>query len=123
MDPNASIGRWLFIIPFALTGLLHFMNISSMTEKFVPNYLPFKEVWVLLTGAFLIAAALCMVIGKYEKQAALSLAAFMILLVIMVYIPATFDPNKREAALPDLMKNLIIAGAALMYREETATRN
>ena len=119
MDPSASLGRWLFIIPFALTGLLHFMNVSSMTEKFVPNYLPFKEVWVLLTGAFLIAASLCMVIGKYEKEAALALAGFMILLIVLVYVPATFDPNKREAALPDLLKNLIIAGAALMYREGT----
>lgn len=121
MVPTASLGRWLFIIPFALIGVLHFMNIPSMTEKYVPDYMPFKEAWVLLTGAFLIAASLCMVVGKYEKQAALALAGFMILLVVLVFIPDTFDDNRREAALPELLQNLIIAGAALMYREEART--
>lgn len=96
-------------------GVLQLMNIATMSYKFVPDYMPYKDAWVLLSGIFLIVATLCLVLERYERQAALALAGYMIALVILIYIPHTFDPNRREAALPDLLQSLIIAGGALLY--------
>lgn len=96
-------------------GVLHLMNIATMSDKFVPDYMPYKGAWVLLSGIFLIVATLCLVLERYERQAALALAGYMLALVFLIYIPDTFDPNRREAALPDLLQNLIIAGGAFLY--------
>jgi uncharacterized membrane protein len=115
MNGFLSLGRWLFALPFAMFGLLHLMNVEAMSTFVVPPYMPYKEAWVYFSGLCIIAATVSLIIGKYDKLAAALLAAFLLLLVIMVHVPATMVANTRETAMPQLLKDLSLAGACMMY--------
>lgn len=116
MNAFLSLGRWLFAIPFAIFGLFHFMNAQAMADYVVPAYMPAKAIWVYLSGAGLIAAAVSMVIGKYDKLATTLLAVFLLLLVVMVHLPgAMAGGDGAQASMSMLLKDLSLAGAAMMY--------
>jgi putative oxidoreductase len=118
MNALLPLGRWFFAIPLALFGVLHFMAGSSM-EGVVPEYLPGRTFFVYFTGACLVAAAVSFVTHKYDKLAAVLLAIFMLCMILMVQLPA-FLGGKQEA-LFQILKDLMIVGAALMYARHYAT--
>lgn len=116
MNAFLSLGRWLFAIPFAIFGLFHFMNAQPMADYVVPAYMPAKVIWVYLSGAGLIAATVSMLIGKYDKLATTLLAVFLLLLVLMVHLPgamAGIEASQNSVSM--LLKDLSLAGAAMMY--------
>ncbi len=119
MNAFLSLGRWFFIIPFALFGTLHFLNAQSMADQVVPNYLPAKTIWVYVAGTGMIAAAICMLSEKYDKLAATLLAIMLLGFVILVHMPNATSGN--QFALPSLLKDLALAGAAMMYAQKWAT--
>ena len=94
MNAFLSLGRWFFAIPFAIFGLFHFLNTEAMADYVVPAYMPMKSVFVMLSGAGMVAAAVSMLIGRYDKLAATLLAAFLLLLVVLVHLPATMKDRK-----------------------------
>ncbi len=116
MNAFLSLGRWLFAIPFAIFGLFHFMNADAMAEYVVPAYMPAKVVWVYLAGAGLIAATVSMAIGKYDKLATTLLSVFLLLVVVMVHLPGAMSGGDgAQAATSMVLKDLGLAGAAMMY--------
>ncbi len=115
MNAFLSLGRWLFPIPFAIFGLMHFMKASQMATM-IPNYLPAPIVWVILAGAGLVAAALAMLIGKYDKLAATLLAGELLLFVLLLHLPAvTAGGESAQMSMGNLLKDLSLAGAAMLY--------
>jgi putative oxidoreductase len=119
MNAFLSLGRWFFIIPFALFGTLHFLNAQSMAEQVVPNYLPAKTVWVYLAGAGMIGASICMLSEKYDKLAATLLSIMLLGFVFLIHLPNATAGN--QFALPSLLKDMALAGAAMMYAQKWAT--
>ncbi len=118
MNAFLSLGRWLFAIPFTLFGLLHFMNAEAMAAQVVPEYLPAKMVWVYLSGAGLIAAAVSMLTGKFDKLATILLAVFLILMVLLVHMPGAMHAQNellKTVSMSNLMKDLSLAGGCMMY--------
>ena len=115
MNAFLSLGRWFFAIPFAIFGLFHFMNADGMAGM-VPDYMPAKTILVYLTGAGLIAATVSMAIGKYDKLATTLLAVFLLILVIMVHLPGAMAGGEgAQSSTSNLLKDLSLAGAAMMY--------
>lgn len=115
MNAYLALGRWLFSVPFAVFGLIHFMNASQMAAK-VPDYLPVPMAWGLLADAGLLAAAIAMLLGKYDKLAATLLSIELLLLVLLLDLPAVMARDAgMEAALGDMLKDLSLAGAAMLY--------
>ena len=112
MNAFLSLGRWLFAIPFAIFGLFHFMNAEGMAGM-VPDYMPAKSILVYLSGAGLIAASVSMLMGKYDKLATTLLAIFLLLMVGMMHLQGAMSNN--PASMPMLLKDLSLAGAAMMY--------
>jgi putative oxidoreductase len=124
MNAFLSLGRWLFALPFALFGLLHFMNADTMAEFVVPAYMPAKAVWVYLTGIGLIAAAVSMILGRFDKLAATLLAIFLIMMGLMVDLPNVLsDGFGMQLAMTTLFKDISLAGGALMYARHYAQDN
>lgn len=121
MNAFLSLGRWLFAIPFAIFGLFHFMNTEVMANMVVPAYMPAKAIWVYLSGAGLVAASVAMLIGKYDKLAAILLAVFLLLLVFMVHLPGAMRPETSASSMTMVLKDLALAGAALMFAKSYAT--
>jgi putative oxidoreductase len=116
MNAFLSLGRWFFALPFAIFGLFHFMNAQAMADYVVPSYMPAKAVWVYLSGAGLIGAAVAIATGKYDKLATTLLAVFLILLVVMVHLQGAMSGTEgSQASMSMLLKDLSLAGASMLY--------
>ena len=116
MNAFLSLGRWIFALPFAIFGLFHFMNANAMADFVVPAYMPAKTIFVYLSGLGLIGATVSMLIGKYDKLSTTLLAIFLLLLVVMVHLPGAMSGGEgAQASMSMLLKDLALAGAAMMY--------
>lgn len=120
MNALLSLGRWLFALPLAIFGVNHFMYAEPMSGL-IPAYLPGGIFWVYLTGAALVAAAVAMLIGKYDKLAATLLGIFMLIMVALIHLPGCMDELTRMSSMPMLLKDIMIAGAAFMFAQHLAT--
>jgi putative oxidoreductase len=121
MNTFLSLGRWIFPLPFAIFGLFHFMDSQVMADLVVPTYLPAKTVWVYIAGAGLIAASVSMILGKYDKLAATLLACFLLLIIFTVHAPnAAGHTLSSQTSLSSLLKDLALAGAAMLYAAHLA---
>jgi putative oxidoreductase len=120
MQSLNSLGRWLFILPSSIFGLLHFMNAEGMADTVVPSYIPAKEIFVYLTGLALIAASVAMATGKKDQLAAILLAGFLLVVVLTVHVPNAMDPSKGQMAITLMMKDIALIGAALMFAHYVA---
>lgn len=115
MNAFLSLGRWLFAIPFAIFGLFHFLGAEGMAG-IVP--IPGGVIWVYLTGVGLIGAAAAMILGKYDKLACTLLAVMLLAFVGLVHLKGAMASD--QMAMISLLKDLALAGAAMMYAESRA---
>ncbi|MCO6475944.1 MAG: DoxX family membrane protein [Phaeodactylibacter sp.] len=113
MNAVLSIGKYLYAIPFAVFGIFHFMNAEAM--KGIAFGSP---ILVYLTGAALIAGAVSLLIGKLDKLAAVLLAVFLLLTAFLVHLDAAMQGDASS-----FLKDLMLAGAALMYAGNLAKDN
>lgn len=90
-------------------GVLHFMN-ADMMSAIVPDYLPADgTIWVYITGAALIAAALAIIINKFKKPACYLLALMLLIFVFMLHLKPAMDGNPGA-----LLKDLALSMAAII---------
>lgn len=124
MKNIATIGRIFFALPFGIIGLNHFL----MTDTFLgmmSSFLPGGGFTILLTGAFLIAASICIILNKFIKVVCFSLAGLLFLFIVTIHIPHliyTTDSLVYQEALFALLKDTGLMGGALIiaayYRPE-----
>jgi uncharacterized membrane protein YphA (DoxX/SURF4 family) len=87
-----------------------------MAEYVVPAYMPAKIFWVYLSGAGLLAAAVSMYLGKYDKLATTLLAVMLLLFALMVHLPGVLEGgDKMQQAMPSFLKDIGLAAASMMY--------
>lgn len=103
-------GLIIYSIPLLAFGLGHMANAGQMVGM-VPSWMPFPIVWVYLVGLALIAAAVSFIIGKKIELAGRLLALMLIIFVVTIHIPSMMGGN--EMAMPNVLKDLAMAGAAL----------
>jgi putative oxidoreductase len=113
MNAILGLGKYLFAIPFAVFGIFHFMNAEGMAGMAFG-----QTILVYLTGAALILAALSMLIGKFDRLATVLLALMLILFVLLVHMKGAMAGD--QAAMGGLLKDLMLAGAALLYAKNEA---
>ena len=107
------IGRYLFAIPFMVFGVMHFMNGNEM-GGFVPEWIPGGVFWVYLTGVALIAAPVALLANKQARLAMLLLAAMLLIFVLTIHLPMAMNEETMKMAMPSLLKDLSLAGGALI---------
>jgi putative oxidoreductase len=109
------IGTWLYALVIAFFGINHFLNASAMGGM-VPASIPGGVVWVYITGACLILAALAILSGKYTKLACMLLALLLVMFVLLIHLPHAMsdDPNMKMMGMPNLLKDLSMAAGALV---------
>jgi putative oxidoreductase len=112
MNKITGLGKYLFAIPLAIFGIMHFMAAGDMAAM-APGGAPM----VYFTGLCLLAASVSILIGKFDKLAAVLLALMMLLFGFIVHAPAMAE---NPAEMGNLMKNVALAGAALMYAHSMA---
>lgn len=113
MNGIINLGKYFYALPMAIFGLLHFGNATKMASM-----APFGgEIMVYITGVALLAAAVSIFIGKMDKLAAVLLALMLIIFVLAIHLPGVMsgDEAKMAASMPNLLKDVGLAGGALMY--------
>lgn len=118
MKSILNLGKWLFILPFAVFGLLHF-GPTEFTIDYIPDYLPFKIFWIYFSGTCLIAFAASAAFKKFDKLASVLLALELILFVFIIHIPKAMEGDFVQFI--GIFRDTAMAGAALMYAKYAAT--
>jgi uncharacterized membrane protein YphA (DoxX/SURF4 family) len=115
MNQLTSVGKFLFLVPFFFGGVGHLMGADGMKAA-VPTYIPGGVLWVYLTGLGMLGFVISVMIGKYDKLAAVLLALMLVIFGLTVHFPKDGNPA-------DLLKCLGLAGGALMIADKYARDN
>jgi putative oxidoreductase len=86
------IGRVLFALPFIAFGINHFRQIDKIAS-YVPEYLPFPEVWVYVTAVLFILAGISIGSNIKARIAGFGLAIMIAIFVVLIYLPE-FNSSK-----------------------------
>lgn len=119
MNAVLNLGKYIYAAVMAVFGLGHLGNADAMAGM-VP--IPGGVIWVYITGLALIAAAVSIFIGKMDKLAAVLLALMLLIFALSMHLPSMMG-GENPMAMPSFMKDLGLAGAALMYASSMAKDN
>ncbi|MBP9209726.1 MAG: hypothetical protein KBF37_05300 [Saprospiraceae bacterium] len=111
MNALLGLGKYLFALPMAIFGVLHFMNAEGMAGMPPIG----GTIAVYLVGVALIAFAVSVFLGKMDKLAAVLLAAMLLLFVVFIHLKPAMAGD-----MGGLLKDLALAGGALMYAQNLA---
>src|SRR5882762_7467009 len=120
----SKIGTIFYALVIGFFGINHFLNGTGM-QKMVPSFLPGGVIWVYITGACLLAAAIAFLLDKQTRLAGILLALFLLLIVVTVHLPAVLnapDDGSRRFPMVNLIKDTGLAAAALLVAGRSPAR-
>jgi uncharacterized membrane protein YphA (DoxX/SURF4 family) len=96
-----NVGRVLIAIAAIFFGVQHFLHPFGLPgvplQKQMAAWIPGRAFIDYLTGAFLIVAGVCFLLARNTRMAATYLGAWIVLLVVVIYVPvlvgALADPS------------------------------
>ena len=112
-DTMRKIGRLLFAIPMGVFGLFHFLHGQAMAGM-VPAFVPGGVLWVYITGLALIAAAVSIIMEKYDKIATQLLAVLLGIFILTIHLPGLGNAQTMQMSMVALLKDLALLGGALV---------
>ncbi|HEX2684947.1 MAG TPA: hypothetical protein VHL77_13470, partial [Ferruginibacter sp.] len=90
-------------------GVMHLMNADTMSAG-VPDIFPGEgRMWIYITGAGFIGAALAILFNKLKMPACYLLAAMLLVFVLTIHLKPAMDGNPGQ-----LLKDTAIAMAAII---------
>lgn len=108
-------GRVLFGGFFAFNGLNHFLQLGFMAGYAQMKGVPAPALAVALTGVLLLAGGLSILFAAWPRVGIALLVVFLLpTSVIMHDFWSVADPLQRTVEMTSFMKNMALAGAALM---------
>lgn len=109
------VGRILFALVFILSGLNHLMQRQAMTEYARGRGLPAPGLAVVLSGLVILVGGVMIVLGWGRLIAA---GALFLFLLATAFVMHPFwkedDPQAQQNEMIHFLKDLALAGAALM---------
>lgn len=96
-------------------GLYHFMQPQNLLV-YVPGFMPGGIIWVYLTGAAFILAAIAFIAHKMVKIAGYLLALLLVIFVVTIHLPNYLhagDSDMQNMAFVNLLKDTALAAFAL----------
>lgn len=111
MDALPTVGKFLYAIPMAVFGILHFMMAGAMAGM-VPSFVPGGVIWVYITGVALIAAAVAILINKHAVLAAQLLGVMLLIFALSIHLVAVMGGD--QAAMSMVLKDTALAGGAFI---------
>jgi len=110
------LGRFLFVAIFLMSGPFHFTK--QLTGYAASQGVPFAPVAVPVSGLIAIAGALSILFGYRAKVGAWLIVLFLVPVSFMMHkFWAVSDPMMAQVQMMMFMKNLSIAGAALLITQ------
>ena len=99
----------IYALVMGIFGVLHFMNADTMSGM-IPEFMPADgKIWIYITGAAFIAAALAIIINKFKTPACYLLALMLLVFVFTLHLQPAMDGNPGQ-----LLKDTGLAMAAIL---------
>lgn len=115
MDVVFVIGRIVFGGFFLFNGISHFASLQMMAAYAASQRVPAAQAMVVVTGAMLVAGGVSMMLGILPVVGAWLLVIFLVAAAVTMHaFWREQDENARQAQMVQFLKNLALAGAALM---------
>lgn len=103
------LAEMLYALIMGFFGVTHFLNADIMSGM-IPDFMPGDgKIWIYITGAALIAAALAILINKFKKTACYLLAIMLLIFVFTLHLKPAMDGNPAM-----LLKDAGLAMAAII---------
>jgi len=103
-------------MPFLVFGIIQIVMVdemAAMAESALPGD---GSIWVYLTGALMIIAALCILFRRYDYWASIGLALILLVYVAVLHAPQAAGNSAMSAiSVSNVLKDLGLAGGALIY--------
>lgn len=116
LDPVLHLlGRILFALVFILSGLNHLTQQEAMTGYARAKGLPAPGAATVVSGVVIIVAGLMIVLGLYPVVAAFLLFFFLLGTAFLMHaFWKETDPQAKQSEMAHFLKDLALAGAALL---------
>ncbi len=109
------IGRILYSMIFIIFGLFHFMNLQGMSQYAASQGVPAPTFMTIVTGIMLVVGGLSILLGYKPKIGAWLIFLFLVPTAFLMHnFWAISDPMQSQNQMAHFMKNLSMAGAALL---------
>jgi len=115
----ALAGRILFCLIFFLSGITHFTGPDDYV-RIMPEAIPFRTFWVLISGVVELAGAVMIVSNRYPRLGAWLIVLFLIPVTITVHgVGMVTEPDARMRAMQVsfFLKGLAMIGCALLITQ------
>jgi uncharacterized membrane protein YphA (DoxX/SURF4 family) len=114
-DELFLIGRIVFSLVFLLYGVRHLTQTEGSTGYAAYKKVPSPKIMVQFTGVAMVIGALAVIFGFWMDLAALGLAIFVTAAGLLMHrFWEEDDVQTRQIEMAQFMKNISIAGAALI---------
>jgi len=111
-------GRILYGLPLILMGSNHFMQMSDMVGYASAKGLPAPQAAVIVSGLVIVLGAISVLVGYRGKIGAWLVTAFLLATALLIHrFWGVTDAMAAQMEMINFLKNLIMAGAALMITQ------
>jgi putative oxidoreductase len=104
-----NLGKFMYIIPIGIFGLMHFTNAGQLSEM-MPDWMPLKTILVYISGIALIAAPVALIINKKAKLAMTLLGVELLSFMVFIHLMQVIGGD--QMAMGQVFKDTSLAGAA-----------
>jgi uncharacterized membrane protein len=110
------VGRALFAVGLGSIGLMHFffMNFPWVVIPDFPAWLPLRLLWVVVIGAALVLAAVCILFNLKGRKVAAWTGVALLALVVVAHLPSRLTSQYAWVlgAWTNALKEMALAGGA-----------
>lgn len=116
MEIAFLIGRIIVGLFYLFNAFNHFTNVSMMAPYTASKGVPAANVMVIVTGILLTIGGLSILTGVLPLVGIIALVVFLLSAAFIMHNFWTVeDPQMRQMEMTQFMKDLALAGSALMF--------
>jgi uncharacterized membrane protein YphA (DoxX/SURF4 family) len=109
------LGRLLFGLVMAFTGLNHFMNADQMTGYAGAKGVPAPGLAVSFTGGMLVSGGLGIALGAFPLLSAGAIAVFLLVTTPVMHDFWAVSGEEQQSEMTQFLKNTALLGVALVF--------
>jgi uncharacterized membrane protein len=119
LDKVVVLGPLFLAVPMAVFGSEHYMFWRIMGPM-VPSWIPWHPFWLLFVGTALIAAAVSIIVRRYDTLAATLLGIMIFLFVVLIHIPNLIATHGDRFRLAVALRDTSFSAGAFAYAASRA---
>ena len=120
----SRVAAIIYALVMGYFGVNHLMHAKEIGGA-VPDYMPGDgSIWIYITGAALVAAALAIIINKYARLACYLLALLLLIFVFAIHLKMVTNSEgmMQTQALGGMLKDVALAMAAIIIGNNSTNK-